>query len=100
VLHWLFLIPVYVFSAILVFLALTILCRVLRLKPAANTLAVTAVVCGLATIALPLLDGVTLADYTGWRLLIIVAASFALAAIDTLLEPLLPLPVDAELAEL
>ncbi len=98
--HWFFLIPFYVFSAIGVFLALTIACRVLRLKLAANSLAVTAVFAGIAVVALPLIEGVTAADYTAVRLLILGGITFAVATVDTLLEPFLPLPLDAELADL
>ena len=98
--HWFFLIPFYVFIAIGVFLTLTIACRVLRLKVAANSLAVTAVFAGIVVVGLPLLEGVTPADYTGVRLLILGGLTFGVATIDTLLEPLLPLPLDAEFAEL
>jgi hypothetical protein len=100
VLHWFFLIPFYVFSAIGVFLLLTIVCRLLRLKVAANTLAVTAVCVGVVVVGLPLIEGITLAQYTGLRLLILAAITFGLATVDTLLESVLPLPLDAELAEL
>jgi hypothetical protein len=98
--HWLLLIPFYVFIAIGIFLLLSILCRVVRVKLSANALAVTAVVVGVMVALLPLAEGVELSDYTGRRLLLVVATTFALAAIDTLLEPLLPLPLDAELPEL
>lgn len=98
--RWLLLVPFYVFTAIGVFLVLSMLCRVLRLKLSANALAVTAVVSGIGFVLLPLIEGITLSDYTGLRLLILAAATFVLAALDTLIEPLLPLPIDRELSEL
>lgn len=98
--HWLFLVPFYVFIAIGVFLSLSILCRLLRLKLSANALAVTAVIVGVVIVLLPLFEGIQLSDYTGRRLLMVGAVTFVLATIDTLLEPLLPLPLDAELADL
>lgn len=97
--RWLLLIPFYVFTAIGVFLVLSMLCRVLRLKLSANALAVTAVISGVLFVMLPLIEGITLADYTGMRLLALAGVTFVLAALDTLLEPLLPLPIDRELAE-
>ncbi|MBX3027613.1 hypothetical protein KF840_22165 [bacterium] len=98
--HYLLLVPFYVFIAIGVFLLLSILCRVLRLKLSANALAVTAVTVGVVIVLLPLFEGIQLADYTGRRLLLVAGVTFVLATIDTLLEPLLPLPLDAELADL
>ena len=98
--HWFLLVPFYVFIAIGVFLLLSILCRVLRLKLSANALAVTAVIVGVVIVLLPLFEGIQLSDYTSRRLLVVGVATFVLATIDTLLEPLLPLPLDAELADL
>lgn len=98
--HYLLLVPFYVFIAIGVFLLLSILCRVLRLKLTANALAVTAVTVGVVIVLLPLFEGIQLSDYTGRRLLLVAGITFVLATIDTLLEPLLPLPLDAELADL
>ena len=51
-------------------------------------------------VLLPLFEGIQLSDYTGRRLLVIGVVTFVLATIDTLLEPLLPLPLDADLADL
>ena len=98
--HYLFLVPFYVFIAIGVFLFLSILCRILRLKLTANALAVTAVVVGVVIVLLPLFEGIQVSDYTGRRLLLVGVVTFGLATIDTLLEPLLPLKLDAELADL
>lgn len=98
--HWLLLVPFYVFIAIGVFLSLSILCRILRLNLSANALAVSAVIVGVGIVLLPLFEGIQLSDYTGRRLLLVVGVTFVLAAIDTLLESVLPLPLDAELADL
>ena len=98
--HWFLLVPFYIFIAIGVFLLLSILCRVLRQKLSANALAVTAVIVGVFLVLLPLFEGIQLTDYSGRRLLMIGVVTFVLAAIDTLLEPLLPLPLDADLADL
>jgi hypothetical protein len=98
--HYLFLVPFYVFIAIGVFLFLSIVCRILRLKLTANALAVTAVTVGVFIVLLPLFEGVQVTDYTGRRLLVVGLVTFALATIDTLLETLLPLPLDRELADL
>lgn len=98
--HWLLVIPFYVFIAIAVFLTLSILCRVLRLKLAAHTLAVTAVILGVGVVFLSFFEHIIdLPDLNGWRLLVLAAVTFVLAALDTLLEPVLPLPLDKELAE-
>ncbi len=97
--RWLLLIPFYVFTAIGVFLVLSMLCRILRLKLSANALAITSVAAGIAFVLLPLLEGITLADYSGLRLLALAGVTFLLATLDTLLEPLLPLPIDRELSE-
>lgn len=98
--HYFLLVPFYVFVAIGVFLLLSVLCRILRLKLSANALAVTAVIVGVVIVLLPLFEGITLADYTGRRLLVVGGVTFLLATIDTLLESVLPLPLDAELADL
>ena len=98
--RWLLLIPFYVFTAIAVFLLLSIVCRVLRIKLAAHTLAITSVVLGVAVVCLSFFEHfIELPDLTGMRLVILAAVTFLLAAVDTLLEPLLPLPLDKELAE-
>jgi uncharacterized membrane protein YadS len=99
--HVFILIPFYFFSAIGLFLILTLLARVLRLQVTANALAISAVVLGLSVVAVPLLtDVLDLAHYGGRYLLLLGAITFALAALDTLLEPLLPLPLDRELEKI
>lgn len=98
--RWLLLIPFYVFLAIATFLVLSIACRIVRLKLAAHTLAVTAVITGVAIVVLSLFEHwVEIPDLTGMRLVILMVVTFALAALDTLLERILPLPLDQELAE-
>ena len=99
-LHSLVVVPFYFFAALGTFLTLALASRVLRLKIGANALAITAVVLGVAVVAVPLaLDWVDLRHMTGRFLLGLGAATFVLAALDTLLQPLLPLPIDRELSE-
>lgn len=99
--HWLILIPFYFFGATGLFLTLTVLCRLLRFKVTANAIALTSVIAGLSFVAVPLMtDLLDLDHYAGRYLLGLGAITFVLAAIDTLLEPVLPLPLDAELAKI
>lgn len=99
--HWLVVIPFYFFAAILTCLALTLASRVLRLKVGANGLAITAVLLAVGVVAVPLAaDWIDVAHLTGRRLLVLGAATFVLAALDTLLQRLLPLPADRDLSEL
>ena len=99
-LHSLVVIPFYFFAALGTFLALALTSRILRLKVGANALATAAVILGVAVVAVPLaLDWVDLQHMTGRFLLGLGAVTFVLAALDTLLQRLLPLPIDRELAE-
>ena len=98
--HWLILIPFYFFGATGLFLLLTIASRLLRLKVTASTLAVTSVVLGLAFVIVPLVsDLLDLEHYAGRYVLGLGLVTFLIAAVDTILEPLLPLPLDQELAQ-
>lgn len=98
--HWLVVIPFYFFSAILTFLVLALVSRVVRVKVGANGLGITAVVLAVAVVAVPLaLDWIDLEHLNGRRLLALGAATFVLAALDTLLQPYLPLPADRELSD-
>jgi uncharacterized membrane protein YadS len=98
--RWLVVIPFYFFSAILTFLLLTVASRVLRLRVGANGLAITAVIVAVALVALPLALGwVDLEHLGGRRLLALGIATFVVAALDTLLQPRLPLPADRDLAD-
>jgi hypothetical protein len=100
VVHWLVVVPFYFFSAILMFLVLALVSRLVRLQIGANALAITAVVLALAVVATPLAaHWIGLAQLTARPLLALTAATFLLAALDTLLQPLLPLPVDRELSD-
>ena len=98
--HWLIVIPFYFFSAILTFLVLAVGSRVLRVQTGANALAITAVIVAVAIVAAPLLlNWVDLEHLGGRRLLALGAATFVLAALDTLLQPRLPLPADRDLSD-
>jgi hypothetical protein len=92
-------IPFYFFTALAVFLLLTLVSRMLRLKVGANTLGTGAVLLAVLSLAVPLsFDLIDVSDLSGRRLLLLGAASLVLAGLDTLLQSLLPLPVDAELS--
>jgi uncharacterized membrane protein YagU involved in acid resistance len=98
--HWVVVVPFYFFAALTAFLLLTVVSRLVRLRLGANAVATAAVVLAVAIVALPLaLDWIDLEDLSGRRLLALGAASFVLAALDTLLQPLLPLPADRDLAQ-
>jgi hypothetical protein len=99
--HWLVVIPFYFFAAIATFLLLALAARALRLRVGANGLATAAVLLAVAVVAVPLAaDWIDLAHLTGRRLLVLAAATVVLAALDTLLQSVLPLPADRDLAEL
>jgi hypothetical protein len=99
--HYLLVIPLYFFTALATFLVLALVSRILRLKVGANTLATTAVILGIAAVVVPLaLDWIDLAHLSGRQLLVIGGLTFVLAALDTLLEPLLPVRFDRELSHL
>ena len=79
--HWMIVIPLYIFGSITLLLSFILAARLLRLR-------------------VPLAAGwVTVDAYTGRVLLVLVAASFALAGVDTLLGSVMPLPLDEELRE-
>ena len=98
--HWLVVIPFYFFSAIFTFLLLAVASRVVRLQVGANALAITAVIVAVALVAVPLVVGwIDLEHLNGRRLLVLGVATFVMAALDTLLQPHLPLPADRDLSE-
>jgi hypothetical protein len=100
VLHWLVVVPFYFFAAILTFLVLSLLSRIVRLQVGANSLAIVSVILAVGVVAVPLaLDWIDLPHLNGRRLLALGVATFVLAALDTLLQPLLPLPADRDLSE-
>ena len=99
-LHWLIVIPLYFFAALTLLLSLILVARLLRLRVSVNPLVIGAAALALGLIVAPLVAGwVTLDAYTGRVVLVLIVASFAVAGIDTLLQSLLPLPLDDELRE-
>jgi hypothetical protein len=99
--HWLIVIPLYFFAALAMLLFLMLVARLLRLKISVNPLVTTAVSASLALIVAPVVIGwATLDSYTGRGLLVLMLGTFALAAIDTLLQNVLPVPLDKELEKL
>ncbi len=99
-LHWLVLFPYYFFTALTLFLVLSIACRVVGAKSSANPLATGAIVLGLIATALPLLSGWThLADYSWQGMVALLVASLLLATVDTFLKSGFPLPLDEELED-
>ena len=99
--HWLVVIPFYFFGALATFLVLALASRVLRLRVGANGLAIAAVILGVGVVAVPLAaDWIDLAHLGGRRLLVLGVATFVLAALDTALQSLLPLPADRDLDNL
>ena len=100
-LHWLIVVPFYFFGALSLLLLFMVVARLLRLKVKVNTLVTTAVLLAMVGVAVPLVaDWAEIDDYSGRILLLIGIESFILAAIDTLLESRLPLPLDQELRAL
>jgi hypothetical protein len=100
VLHGLVVVPFYFFSAVLTFLVLALASRLVRLQVGANALAIAAVILAVGVVAVPLaLDWIDLPHLNGRRLLALAAATFVLAALDTLLQPFLPVPADRDLSE-
>lgn len=99
--HALIVVPFYFFSALATFLTLAILCRLVRAPIGANTLATTAVVVAVAVVAVPLaLDWIDIPHLRLPLLGLLIAITFGLAAFDVLLQRLLPIPADRELAAL
>lgn len=97
-LHGLIVIPYYFFAALAILFLLLVIARLTRARVAAHVLVLAAVSLSLAALVAPLLVGwTTLAQYTGWPLVLIAVVSFALAAVDVVLQQWLPLPLDREL---
>ena len=100
-LHWLVLFPYYFFTAVCLYLLLTLICRVVRAGVSANPLAITAVVAAVLATATPLLGGGTrLAQYSWQGLVVLLAVSAILATLDAVLAGPLKLPLDAELEDI
>lgn len=99
--HWLILLPYYFFTAIGTSLLLLLLCRLVRARVGSSSLVTAAVILSLIGVAAPLVSGqMGIDDYSTLGFLVLAAASLLLAGLDTLLQPLLPLPADDELAQL
>jgi hypothetical protein len=99
-LHWLIVIPLYFFASLALLLSFILVARLLRLRVSVEPLTAGASALAFALIVAPLVAGwVTLDAYTGRILLVLIVASFAAVGVDTLLQPLLPLPLDDELRE-
>jgi len=99
-LHWLVLFPYYFFTALTLFLAFSIVCRLTGIRISANPLATGAIVTGLIATALPLVSGYAqLGGYSWPPLVILLVVSLVLATVDTFLKSSLPLPLDEELED-
>lgn len=100
-LHWLILFPYYFFTAVSLYLLLTLVCRVVRAGASANPLAMTAALSAVVLTALPLLAGMTrLAQYSWQGLVALLAINFVLATVDAVLAGSLKLPLDSELEDI
>ena len=99
-LHWLILIPFYFVGSITLLLSFILAARLLRLRVSVDPLVPAACALAIGLTLVPLVAGrVTLDAYGGRVLVVLIVASFALAGLDTLLRPLVPLPLDEELRE-
>ena len=94
-LHWLILFPYYFFGAFVLTTLFAILSRVLRLPLTIERLAGAGIVASVGLlVALFAVGTVGIGDFTLLPILGLIAASFLLAALDTLLKK--PLPLSAE----
>jgi hypothetical protein len=99
-LHWLIVIPLYFFAAVTLSLSSILVARLMRLRVSFDPLVTGASAVAIGLIVGPLVAGwLTLDAHTGRVLLVLIVASFAVAGLDTLLQSLLPLPLDDELHE-
>jgi hypothetical protein len=88
------------FGSITLLLSFILAARLLRLRVSVEPLVTGACALAIGLIAVPLVAGwVTLDAFAGRVLVVLIVASFALAGVDTLLQPLVPLPLDEELRE-
>ena len=96
--HWLILIPYYFFGALTLTLAAVSVVRVLRLHAPIHLLVSGAVALAAAgAVVPPALGWIGLSAYTAARLLLLVAASMALAVLDAWLATRFPSTVDEAL---
>ena len=99
-LHWMVVVPFYLFGSITLLLSFILAARLLRLRVSVGPLVPGACALAIGLVVVPLVAGwVTLDAYGGRVLVVLVVASFALAGLDALLQPLVPLPLDEELRE-
>jgi len=99
-LHWLIVVPFYLFGSITLLLSFILAARLLRLRVALDPLVTGACALSIVLNVVPLIAGwVSLDAYAGRVLVTLIVASFALAGLDTFLRPLVPLPLDEELRE-
>ena len=99
-LHLLIVIPLYLFSSITLLLSFILAARLLRLRVSVDPLVTGAPALAIGLIVISLAAGwMILDEHAGRVLVVLIAASFALAGLDTLLRSLVPLPLDEELRE-
>lgn len=100
-LHWLILFPYYFFTALGTSLLLLLLCRILRARLGANLLVTASVLLALVGVGAPLASGaLRISDYSSLGFIVLALNSLLLAFVDTLLQPILPLPADLEFERL
>jgi hypothetical protein len=100
-LHWLILVPYYFVGTLTALPLLMLICRLVRLKVAINVLVGTAIALSLAATVVPLVyKWLDLRAFTGRPMLILLLLSFLFAAVDGVLAPRLPLPLDDEIRDL
>ncbi len=98
-LHWLVVIPYYFFLALAYLGLLMVGTRLLRIKASINTLVGISIAISFLDLVVLLGGGfLSIESFTFLPLLGIFAVSLVCAALDSLLERRLPLPLDEELA--
>jgi hypothetical protein len=98
--RWLIVVPFYFFGSITMLLSFILAARLLHLRVALAPLVTGAVALVAGVIAVPLVTGwMTLDEYGGRGLIVLIAASFSLAALETFVRSSVPLPLDEELSE-
>ena len=99
-LHWLIVVPLYFFGNMTLCLSFIVAARLLRLRVSVEPLVTGTSALAIVLTVVPLVAGwVTLDASAGRVLIVLIVASFAVAGLDTLLQSLLPLPLDKELRE-
>ncbi|MFQ5666667.1 MAG: hypothetical protein ACE5I7_09570 [Candidatus Binatia bacterium] len=99
--HWLILLPYYFVGTLTLLPSLMILCRLIRLKLAINTLVASAIALSIGGIIVPLVcDWIDLSAFSARPMLVLILLSLLFAATDAALSAHLPLPLDKDLQEL